>query len=219
MSAFPLILTIAIGLLVLLMLLPLDFKGRGLWGSDKYFEAGLEWAGGLVAISFKVPGTSPAAFRLIGLTLWRGGNKGKSPPQQAKSAKKAKRVNSFNWRSARVLVNRELLRAGMVFLRRLVKALRLEVRLDGWYDLGDPALNGVAAGLQAMLGGNRLKLYARPNFTQDGSELTCYLHGRVIPAEMLALGIIFLWQKPVRRVWLASIKNKISIKKGAIKGV
>ncbi|NMA52654.1 MAG: hypothetical protein GX949_06585 [Peptococcaceae bacterium] len=216
MSAFLVILTIAIVLLVLLLLLPIDFTGRGLWGGDKYFEAGLKWAGGLVALSFKVPGPSPVAFRFIGLTLWRGGNKGKSSPQ-AKSAKKAKRV--INWRWARVLGNRELFRAGMAFLRRLVKDLRLEVRLDGRYDLGDPALNGVAAGLQAMLGGNQLKLYARPNFTQDGSEFTCCLQGRVIPAEMLALGIIFFWQKPVRRVWLATIKNKISIKKGAIKGV
>jgi len=214
------IMTAAAGLLVLLLIMPFDFTGRGEWGDVKYIEARLKWAGGLAAIGFAVrEGSLNTTLSIGGLTLWRGGKKEKNIPRPGKQ-KTVKKKNDYNLRKAIGLMSDgELFKAGIAFLRRLVRAFRLDIKLSGRYGSDDPALTGFLAGLLALINGDKIKLNAQPDFTEAVFELRGALRSRVIPAELLGICLTLFWRKPVRRIWLSVIKNKMRFKKEAAQHV
>ncbi|TEB07806.1 hypothetical protein Psch_01361 [Pelotomaculum schinkii] len=220
MTPILVIMTAAAGMLVLLLIMPFDFTGRGEWGDIKYIEARLKWAGGLAAIGFAVrEGSFNTTLSIGGLTLWRGGKKEKSLPRPGKQ-KTVKKKNDFNLRKTiELLSDGELFKAGIAFLRRLVRAFRLDMKLSGRYGADDPALTGLLAGLVALINGDRIKLKMQPVFTEAVFELRGALRSRVIPAELLGICLTLLWQKPVRRIWLSVIKNKMKFKKEAAQHV
>lgn len=220
MTPILVILTAAAILLVLLLIMPVDFTCRGEWGEVKYIEARLKWAGGLAVLGFAVrEGSFDTTLSTGGLTLWRGGKKKKGLPRPGKQ-KPSKKNNNFNLRkTAGLLSDGELFKVGIAFLRRLVSAFRLDVKLSGRYGASDPALTGVLAGLLALVNGDKLKLSFQPDFTEEVLDLRGALRSRVIPVELLGICLTLLWQKPVRRIWSSVIKTKIKFKKGAVQHV
>lgn len=220
MTLILVILTIVTVLLVFLLFMPFDFAGRGEWGSVKYIEARLKWAGGLAVIGFAVrEGSFNTTLSIGGLTLWRGGKKKKSLPRPGKQ-KPAKKNNDFSLRNIiGLLSDGELFKVGIAFLRRLVRAFRLDIKLSGRYGADDPALTGLLAGLLALINGDKIKLNVQPDFTEAVLDLRGALLSRVIPAELLGICLALLWQKPVRRIWLSTIKSKMRFKKEAVQHV
>ncbi|MDD4238564.1 MAG: DUF2953 domain-containing protein [Desulfotomaculaceae bacterium] len=220
MTPILVILIIAAVLLVLLLSMPFDFTGRGEWGNVKYIEARLKWAGGLATLGFAVrEGSFNAALSIGGLTLWRGGKKEKSLPRTGKQ-KPAKKKNDFGLRETiGLLSDVELFKVGIAFLRRLVRAFRLDIKLSGRYGADDPALTGLSAGLLAMINGDKIKLNVQPDFSEAVLDLKGVLHSRVIPAELLGICLSLLWQKPVRRIWYSAIKTKMKFKKEEVQHV
>lgn len=224
MTPLLVIVTAAAGLLLILLSLPFDFTGRGEWGAVKYIEARLKWAGGLAALGFVVQeGSFDATLRIGGLTVWRGGKKEKSLPRPAKQ-KTVKKKNDFNLRKTIELWgDGELFKAGIAFLRRLVRAFRLDINLSGRYGADDPALTGLLtgllAGLLALINGDKIKLDMKPDFTEAVLECKGSLRSRIIPAELLGVCLIVLWRKPVRRIWLSVMKNKMKFKREAAQHV
>lgn len=212
--------TAAAVLLILLLIVPFDFEGRGEWGEVKYIKATLKWAGGLVLLGLAVRRASfDTTLSIGGFKLWRGGKKKKSLPHPKKQ-KTVKKNNDFNLRkTVELLSDGELLKAGIAFLRRLVRALRLDVMLSGRYGTDDPALTGVLAGLLALVNGDKINLSMQPDFAEAVLDLRGTLHSRVIPAELLGICLALLWQKPVRTIWMSAIKTKIRFKKEAVQHV
>jgi len=214
------ILTIATVLLVHLLIMPFDFAGRGEWGGVKYFEARLKWAGGLAVIVFTGrEGSFITTLSIGGLTLWRGGKKKKSLPSPGKQ-KSAKGKNDFSLRKIiGLLSDVELFKVGIAFLRRLVRAFRVDIKLSGRYGADDPALTGLLAGLLALINGDKIKLNMQPDFTDAVLDLRGALQSRVIPVELLGICLNLIWQKPVRRIWVSAIKTKIKFKKEEVQHV
>lgn len=224
MTPILVILTAVAALLILLLIIPIDFTGRGEWGDVKFVEIRLQWAGGLAALGFAVrEGSFNTALSIVGLVLWRGGKKEKSltrPVKQKPAKKKAKKNNDFNLRKTiGLLQDGELFKAGIAFLRRLIRAFRLDIKLSGRYGADDPALTGLLAGLLALLNGNRIKLSVQPDFTETVLDLRGALQSRVIPAELLGICLALICRKPVRKIWLSAIKSKIRFKKEAVQSV
>jgi hypothetical protein len=212
--------TVAAVLLILLMIMPIDFTGRGEWGDVRFVEIRLQWACGLAALGFAVrEGSFDTALSIGGLVLWRGGKKKKGSKRPVKQ-KPDKKNNDFNLRKTiELLSDAELFKAGIVFLRRLIRAFRLDIKLSGRYGADDPALTGLLAGLLALINGDRIKLNVQPDFTEAVLDIRGALQSRVIPAELLGICLALLWQKPVRRIWLSIIKSKIRFKKEAVQHV
>lgn len=207
-------------LFVFLLIMPFDLTARGEWGNSKYFEARLKWAGGLAAIGFAVrEGSFNTTLSIGGLTLWRGGKKKKSVARPEKQ-KPAKKENGFSPpKILGLLSDGELFKVGIAFLKRLVRAFRLDIKLSGSYGTDDPALTGILAGLLALINGDKIKLNVQPDFTKAVIDLQGAMRSSVIPAEILGICLNLLWQKPVRRIWLSVIKTKIRFKKEVMQHV
>ncbi|MEN6389566.1 MAG: hypothetical protein ABFD04_04070 [Syntrophomonas sp.] len=104
-------------------------------------------------------------------------------------------------------LNRSLIVSFTRFLRRLIKALRLDINLSGRYGFEEPDVTAMAALLTRFLGcGNTINL--QPDYSQTVLDINGYIRGRVIIAQILGIGMQFLFSKPVRAKWLPKIKFK-----------
>jgi len=104
-------------------------------------------------------------------------------------------------------LNRSLIASFTHLLRSLVRALHLDVNLSGRYGFEEPDITALAALLIRFLGrGSVLNL--TPDYSQAIADISGYIRGRVIIAQVLGIGMRFLFSKPVRAIWWPKIKFK-----------
>jgi len=104
-------------------------------------------------------------------------------------------------------LNRSLIASFTHLLRSLVRALHLDVNLSGRYGFEEPDITALAALLIRFLGrGSVLNL--TPDYSQAIADISGYIRGRVIIAQVLGIGMRFLFSKPVRAIWWPKIKLK-----------
>lgn len=137
---------------------------------------------------------------------------GKGPAGKKAGTRGAGRKKpAFSWQEAiELLRDRRLLATAIAFLRCLWRAFHLEVRLAGTYGTDDPALTGYLAALLATMDVDDIVCDLHPDFSCAILDISGSIRGHFIPAQLLALALTFMWQKPVRRLWLAKLKTKKS---------
>lgn len=218
LTVIQVVLIVIAALIVLLLAAPFEARARGEW-PGRLLEVRASWGWLLVAFRLEArPGAVSPALELLGLTVWKGKRRRADSPDRGKKDKpeKQKKDGGKPGLSARetlrLLTDRELWREAVSFLRRLVRALRLEARLDGSYGTDDPALTGVLAGLIAALSNEKIALNLRPDFVEEVLDIEGYVRTRFYLGELIVIVLALLWRKPVRRLWLTKVKSRFKFK-------
>ncbi|NPV93111.1 MAG: hypothetical protein HPY50_20290 [Firmicutes bacterium] len=213
------VLLIAIAVLIVLLLAaPFEASLRGAWPESSALGRA-SWGGVLVVFRLEArPGGYSSRLAVLGLTVWKSGGRpgtsgseAKAKPEKPEKPKPKKKGTSSGG-TLRMLKDRELWREAISFLRRLVRALRLEAKVDGAYGTDDAALTGILAGIIAVLGGSRVMLNLQPVFVEEVLDVEGYAKTRFFIGELIWIVLALLWKRPVRRLWMPKIKAKFRLK-------
>ncbi|MEQ8174189.1 MAG: hypothetical protein ABRQ26_03885 [Syntrophomonadaceae bacterium] len=103
-------------------------------------------------------------------------------------------------------LNRSMIASLILLLRRLIKALHLDVNLSGRYGFEEPDITAITTLLIGFLGGSAINL--KPDYSRGILDIRGYVRGRVIVARILVIAVQFLLSKPVRAIWRPNITIK-----------
>jgi hypothetical protein len=105
-------------------------------------------------------------------------------------------------------INRDLFVAIKVAFRQLVRALHFDLNLSGTYGFEDPSLTGFTVGVISAANRGSRSIDLNPDFTREVVDMRGGIRGWVIPLQIMAICIVFLFRKPVRAMWWPKIKFK-----------
>jgi hypothetical protein len=199
-------------LMLALIVLPWKFDIKGEIGENQLIRGRFKWAGGLLKLEVIAPkAEAVSSLTILGITI-SPGRKNVSP-SPAKKKKKAgpKKDKGMTWKSFSSFVDRQLAQVLYSFARNIIKGLHIKLQLEGKYGFDDPSLTGLIFGLQALLDSDNT-LALQPDFGEAVLDIKLDCQGKIIPLQLFGLSISFVFQKPVRKIWLSLIKNKIKIK-------
>ncbi|MDX9721563.1 MAG: hypothetical protein RBU37_12510 [Myxococcota bacterium] len=170
-------------LLAVLLLLPFRLRADGGVHEGQFFgDARLQWAWGLVGLRYE---QGALAVRVLGVRVGRvrvASSKRRKPSKK----NKAKRMNLREW-----------LKKGpnyLPWIRRLAKALKLELAIDAELGLDDPSHTALLQQLLQPLSllGPWLRLRLRLDYLDEKIEIAANLRARVwiIQVSMLLMGML-----------------------------
>lgn len=222
MSGWIILIAIIVLLPAVLLSVPLTFKARGLTMGPQ-LKLRITWGGGLIAAVMETNGWKTVLrLRLAGITLPSPTSRKKpgtaraaekSGRQKGRQEKVRKKKQGFSPPALSDVINRQLLAEVVGYLKRLIKSIRLRMQLCGVYGTDDPALTGLIAGLIATLRTKHCNFDLDADFSEPVLDVTGDVSGRVVPGVILWLTIRLLLSKPVRKLWWAQFKKKLTGKR------
>lgn len=191
-------------LLVIILLVPFNFGFAGEWVHALRFQGEVGWAGGLLGFKMTYDeGRYNLVLAFLGLRKVMPQRERKTSREKKQSPTKGETKSGGGmWK----FVNRQLFSAVKMTFSKLVRALHLNLKLFGRYGFDDPSLTGITAGLIAALGRSGSSIELNPDFSEEVVQIRGSAGGWFIPLHILAIGIVFLFKKPVRAVWWSKIK-------------
>lgn len=198
---------LALGILLLILLLaPLHYECAGEYGESIQYQARIRWAGGVLA--FVVAGHGgqvKISFRILGKKV-SPSTKGDKPPkaktQSASESRKDSRSHIGDFMSI------QLWSTIWTGIRRLWQALHLALQVSGRYGFEDPSLTGFALASMSALNCNGNSFDLRADFTEEVLDVRGSLRGWLVPLQILLIGLIIIFKKPVRALWWPKIKMR-----------
>lgn len=204
-------------LTALLLTMPLAFRASGIVSSGNLrLEAGFAWGWGLIAAAIGIKGTETSVrLRLAGLPLPLPSRKPrkKRDGNLRKKAGREEKKGGFSISSACAVLNGKLLTAAFGYIKSILGSLRVRLRLRGVFGTDDPALTGVILALVAALFSGNANINLNADFSGPILDAAGEISGRVVPIVILWLTIRLLLAGPVRKIWWAWFKSKLSTKK------
>ncbi len=197
------ILGVLLFILAALLLLPWRFGLQAANQPALDIKAELKWAFGLLGFraSYDSEGFNTRII-LFGFSKALSSDNQKTGTDSAPEKRKRKGRRG----SLSDYLNRSLIASFTRLLRSLVRALHLDVNLSGRYGFEEPDITAMAALLIRFLAGGGSAINLTPDYSQSVVDVSGYLRGRVIIAQILGIGIRFLFSKPVRAIWWPKIK-------------
>lgn len=190
-------------ILVAILFIPLRFELQANNQPALSIIAKLKWAFGMVGFkaAYGSEGLSTQAF-FFGLS--RPLNSDKNRPQTDSAAEKPEHKRGRG--SLLNYLNRSMLASITLLLRRLIKALRLDVNLSGRYGFEEPDVTAMAALISGFLNSSAVNL--QPDYSRAILDIRGYVRGRIILAQLLLIAARFLFSKPVKAIWWPKIKTR-----------
>ncbi|HWP95432.1 MAG TPA: hypothetical protein VN426_01135 [Syntrophomonadaceae bacterium] len=191
-------------LLAAVILAPIQYCLLGEYAQGFDFRGRIRWAGGF--FSFEMIRSDRKVHLSLGLMGIRKNispGAGKSTKTEKPSPKKG-REKSFG--NIMAFINRQLFTALKNLLGKIIRALHLNMNLSGTYGFEDPSLTGMVMGLIATLPGIGGSIDLHPDFTQSIVDIRGSIRGWFVPLQILAIGVVFIFKKPVRALWWPKIK-------------
>lgn len=212
MSAWVFFILILALLPVVILSLPLTFKGGGCLGmEEQQLEARLAWGWGLLTATAGLNGSKKSfGIRLAGIAL-PVSRKKKAAVRAKKPVKKTGRRgkrHGFSFSAVSTVLSRQFLAIVLAYLKRIFGSCRLRLRLSGVYGADDPALTGLLAGLAAALRSEHFSSGLEADFSGPVLDIDIEISGRIIPIAIIGLTIRLLLAGPVRKLWWGQLKNK-----------
>lgn len=217
MSIWAILIVMLFVLPLVLLSVPLAFRARGgLSAEEQRLNLKLFWGWGLLALAVDAKGRKTSfSIKLAGIDLPGINKKPKAERPKKKNPKKTlpKKRPGASLPPITSVLNRKMLAAVLGYLKRLLKSMGLKLKLRGIYGTDDPALTGLLTGVMAALKAEHYSLDLEPDFSGPIIDVSGETSGRVIPTLILWLTLRLILTKPVRRLWWALLKKKITRKK------
>lgn len=189
--------------MAIVLIAPIHFSFGGDYAQKLNLQGRITWAGGLISLEMILnEGKTHLSFGLLGLKKAISVPEKKAAPKKKRSSGKGPLGNISSF------INRQLFTAVKVVLQKLLRALHLHFNLSGLYGFDDPSLTGVMVGTIAALNLDNSSIALDPDFTRAVIDIKGSFRGWFIPLHILAIGIVFLFKKPVRAIWWPKIKFK-----------
>lgn len=202
---------ILLGLILIVLAIlsiPISFSGQGRVTETLTGWGEINWAWGLMAVSWDLqPQVKPAVSLHVAKRVKPWPRSQSSSPPKAPAQKKASR--SWQRSSLQPWLERQVLREILLLVRRLRESLGLRWDLSGEYGADDPALTGIIAGFIAVLAWDCGHLNLCPRFDGAGLDLQGDIEGRIIPVLLLWISFSFAFSKPIRKIWWSKLGDKI----------
>lgn len=203
MSGIVVLLLVILCLLLAPMVLPISFRGQ-VQVKDSFGGYGeVLGIGGLVKLYVsKEPGTGTRQY--LRLFYWE-----KSlAAGKAKAASKKRKPEASRFKA---VLTRDFMNAVYRYLKKLVRCLNLEARLEGEYGTGDPAVTGILSGVIAALTNEQSQICLYPNFMEVSLDMEGEFKGRFFPIVPLGHTVVLVLSSPVRSLWWPkfNIKNRV----------
>jgi len=200
-------------LMLILLSLPWQFDIKGEVGASQSIRGRIKWAWGLLKLEIIVPQAQTiSGLTVLGITISPGGKR--TSPSSSKKEKKAnpKGNKGMSWKTLSSFIDRQLAVVLYSFALNIIKGLHLNLRLAGKFGFDDPSLTGLMVGMLACLDSDNMLAGLKPDFGEAVLDIKLDCQGKIIPLQLVGLCISFILKKPVRKIWLSLIKNKIKRK-------
>lgn len=196
-------------LLGVILLAPVHIDFRGEYAQTLSFHGRLRWAGGLLSLDLRHgEGRLELTPGCLGLkkTLKNAEEKKQPGGLKLRSGKKKRKGQSEI--SPLSFLNLRLLQAVYESIRRLLRALHLNMKLSGVYGFDDPSLTGIVLGVMTALNtGMSYSIDLKPEFAGEAVDLRGDIKAWFIPLHILIIGLRLIFKKAVRAIWWPKIKN------------
>ncbi len=198
-------------LLGLVLLVPIHFDLLGEYKESLSLQGRVRWAWRVVSLEIiRSEGRFHWTLSLLGLKKVDPKREGEAVKSEKtlKSEKslEKKRGDSINNLSS--FINLQLFTAMKDVLHKFVRALHMRLNLSGMYGFDDPSLTGITVGLIAAFNRGKNSIDLNPDFTREVVDVRGSFKGWFVPLQILAIGLVFLFKKPVRAIWWPKIKLK-----------
>lgn len=203
MSGIVVLLLVILCLFLAPMVLPISFRGQAQVNGSFSGYGEVSGIGGWVKLYVsKEPGTRTRQY--LRLFYWEKSLAAGKP--KAASKKRKPGVSRF-----KAVLTRDLINAVYRYLIRLSRCLNLEVRFEGEYGTGDPALTGILSGVIAALTNEQSRICLYPNFMEVSLDMEGEFKGRFFPIVPLGHTVVLVLSSPVRSLWWPkfNIKNRV----------
>lgn len=156
-----------------------------------------------------------ANFGIYSFTIWPSRRSSKTKAKKPKKARRRPKDRKADGASAagRILstLSIDLVPQVFILLRRLLKSLRLRIMANGKFGAADPAATGMLFGAyQSIARPLNVPGVIQPCFDRACLEGQAEIKGRIWPVQLIADALLFVFSKPVRRVWFPELKYRLS---------
>ena len=197
------ILGVLLLMLAALLLLPWRFRLQAANQPALDIEAELKWASGMLGFRawYNREGFDSQllifGFRKSLSSVQRKTGTDSGPKESKRKPRKGARSD---------YLNPAMITSFTRLLRSLVRALRLDVNLNGRYGFEEPDITAMAALLISFLD-RGCAINLKPDYSRAIADISGYIRGRVIIAQILGIGVRFLFSMPFRAIWWPRIRS------------
>lgn len=208
------ILLFILGLVMLLLLIPVNYSGQVITAEGLKAEVVVGWAWKLFGINAEMEGEAVAVtLRIFNRRIYRIKN-GKAAeeeevieelPENKEKAQKQKKDFSI-----KDIANRAFIEEIIEYFKRVVGILKPKyLHLYGTYGFEDPSITGILCGatgiINAMIPHARINL--NPDFTREVIDLDIRAEGSMTAGSLVYQTIRTLFKRPVRKIWFRRKKS------------
>lgn len=203
-----------LGLVALLMIIPINYRGQVLTAGGLRTQLNLGWAGRLFGINAEIEGQDlDITLQVLGKNACklksRGtGTKKEKPEQKPEKAEKEKKEQRRP--SLRELTDKAVINEILGYSKRVLNIAKPKyVHLYGTYGFDDPSLTGMACGaaaiIEAMIPYGRIRLY--PDFTREIIDLDFRAEGSMVLGNLAYQTLRTAFKKPLRKILFKKKKS------------
>lgn len=203
-----------IGLALLLLLIPFNYKGKVLAADGFRAQLSFGWAGRLLGIKAELEGEAyDVSLTVLDRKIYKfkTGSTGEQEEQAEPSLEeKAEGRKEKKGPSLKELANRTLINEIIDYFKRLLGIIKPRyLHLCGTYGFEDPSLTGIVSGTAGIIKG--IIPYARleltPDFTREIIDLELRAEGSVSAGNIAYQTLRTVLKKPVREILFRKKKS------------
>jgi len=202
------------GLALLLLLIPVSYKGQLVTADGFKAEVAVGWAWKLLGINAEMEGEAVnVTLRVFNRRIFRfRGGKGpvveESEEKAAEEEKKEqKQKRDF---SIKDVANKAFIEEITGYFKRVLGIIKPKyLHLYGTYGFEDPSVTGILSGAVGIIRSTvpDARIFLTPDFTREVIELDICAEGSMTAGSLVYQTVRTLFRKPVRKIWFRRKKR------------
>lgn len=202
------------GLVLLLLLVPVSYRGRLMMEGGFRAEAAVGWAWRLMGISVEMDGdAADVAVTIFNRRVLRfNGRKSHEVKddtiQETEKEKTEKKKKSEL--GIRDICNKALIEEIIDYIKRVLGIIKPKyLHLYGTYGFDDPSVTGILAGVTGIIKGMvpHARIALNPDFTREVLDIDFFVEGSMTAGSLVYQTIRTMLRKPVRKLWFRRKKS------------
>lgn len=202
------------GLSLLLLLIPVSYRGQLITADGFKAEVAVGWAWKLLGISAEMEGEAvDVTLRVFNRRLFRfrGGNSPAVEEETAKEPEKEKKGQKQKREfSIKDVANKAFIEEITGYFKRVLGIIKPKyLHLYGTYGFEDPSVTGTLSGAVGIVRSMvpHARIFLTPDFTREVIELDICAEGSMTAGSLVYQTVRTLFRKPVRKIWFRRKKS------------
>lgn len=203
-----------IGLVLLFLIIPFNYKGQALTADGFRVQLSLGWAWRLFGINAELEGEDvDITLRVLNKRVYRlksKGSKDKEEQPQQPPEKKEKDKREKKGFKLKELADMTLIDEILKYFKQVLNILKPKyMHLYGTYGFDDPSLTGAVCGVTGIIKSiiPKARLNLTPDFTREVMDLDLRAEGSMAVGSLAYQTIRTVLKKPVRKILFRKKRN------------